>query len=35
MPEAIDYFLIQNLLNRYSDLTDRGDFDALAQLQRK
>ncbi len=34
MPEAIDYFLIQNLLNRYSDLTDRGDFDALGAMFR-
>ncbi len=26
MAEAIDYFLIQNILNRYSDAVDRGDF---------
>ena len=32
MPEAIDYFLIQNLLNRYSDAVDRGDFDAVGRM---
>lgn len=26
MPEAIDYFMIQNLLHRYSDAVDKGDF---------
>ncbi|MBW1886429.1 MAG: nuclear transport factor 2 family protein [Deltaproteobacteria bacterium] len=34
MPEAIDYFLIQNLLNRYSDAVDRGDFDAVGAMFR-
>ncbi len=24
MPEAIDYFEIQNMLNRYSEAVDRG-----------
>ena len=32
MPEAIDYFLIQNLLNRYSDAVDRGDFEAVGAM---
>jgi hypothetical protein len=32
MAEALDYFLIQNLLNRYSDAVDRGDF--AAQLRK-
>ena len=32
MAEAIDYFLIQNLLNRYSDAVDRGDFDAVGTM---
>jgi hypothetical protein len=30
--EAIDYFLIQNLLNRYSDAVDRGDFEAVGRM---
>ena len=34
MAEAIDYFLIQNLLHRYSDAVDRGDFDAVGALFR-
>ena len=34
MAEAIDYFLIQNLLNRYSDAADRGDFDFLGAMFR-
>ncbi len=34
MAEAIDYFLIQNLLNRYSDAVDRGDFDAVGVMFR-
>ena len=34
MAEAIDYFLIQNLLNRYSDAVDRGDFDAVGAMFR-
>ena len=32
MAEAIDYFLIQNLLNRYSDAVDRGDFDGVGEM---
>lgn len=32
MPEAIDYFLIQNMLGRYSDAVDRGDFEAVGAL---
>jgi len=35
MAEAIDYFLIQNLLNRYSDAVDRGDFEAVGAMFRK
>ena len=34
MAEAIDYFLIQNLLNRYSDAVDRGDFGAVGEMFR-
>ena len=34
MAEAIDYFLIQNLLNRYADAVDRGDFDAVGEMFR-
>ena len=34
MVEAIDYFLIQNLLNRYSDAVDRGDFEAVGEMFR-
>lgn len=34
MPEAIDYFQIQNLLHRYSDAVDRGDFDRVGELFR-
>ena len=34
MAEAIDYFLIQNLLNRYSDAVDRGDFDSVGAMFR-
>jgi 3-phenylpropionate/cinnamic acid dioxygenase small subunit len=34
MAEAIDYFLIQNLLNRYSDAVDRGDFEAVGEMFR-
>ena len=29
MAEAIDFFLIQNMLNRYSDAVDSGDCDAF------
>ncbi len=32
MAEAIDYFLIQNLLNRYSDAVDRGNFAAVGEM---
>lgn len=32
MAEAIDFFHIQNLLHRYSDAVDRGDFDAVGAL---
>ena len=34
MAEAIDYFLIQNLLNRYADAVDRGDFEAVGAMFR-
>ena len=34
MAEAVDYFLIQNLLNRYSDAVDRGDFDSVGEMFR-
>lgn len=34
MAEAIDYFLIQNLMHRYSDAVDRGDFDAVGEMFR-
>ncbi|MBW2270348.1 MAG: nuclear transport factor 2 family protein [Deltaproteobacteria bacterium] len=34
MAEAIDYFLIQNLLNRYSEAVDQGDFDAVGAMFR-
>lgn len=34
MAEAIDYFLIQNLLNRYSDAVDRGDFEKVGEMFR-
>jgi hypothetical protein len=32
MAEAIDYFLIQNMLNRYSDAVDRGAFDEVGEM---
>ena len=32
MAEAIDYFLIQNLLNRYSDAVDRGNIAAVGEM---
>ncbi len=32
MAEAIDYFLIQNLLNRYSDAVDRGNFASVGEM---
>ncbi len=35
MAEAIDYFLIQNMLNRYSDAVDRGDFEEVGQMFRE
>lgn len=34
MAEAIDYFLIQNLLHRYSDAVDRGDFAGVGEMFR-
>jgi len=34
MAEAIDYFLIQNLLHRYSDAVDRGDFARVGEMFR-
>lgn len=34
MAEAIDYFMIQNLLNRYSDAVDRGDFERVGEMFR-
>ncbi len=34
MPEAIDFFLIQNMLNRYSDAVDRGAFDEVGEMFR-
>jgi SnoaL-like domain len=34
MAEAIDYFQIQNLLHRYSDAVDRGDFARVGELFR-
>lgn len=34
MAEAIDYFLIQNMLTRYSDAVDRGKFEAVGQMFR-
>jgi hypothetical protein len=35
MAEAIDYFLIQNELNRYSDAVDRGDFERVGEMFRE
>ena len=32
MPEAIDYFEIQNMLNRYSGAVDRGAFDEVGEM---
>lgn len=32
MAEAIDFFLIQNELNRYSDAVDRGDFEKVGRM---
>jgi len=34
MAEAIDYFQILNLLHRYSDAVDRGDFARVGELFR-
>ena len=31
-PEAIDYFLILNMLGRYSDAVDRGNFEAVGAM---
>lgn len=35
MPDAIDYFEIQNLLHRYSEAVDLGDFDRVGALFRE
>lgn len=35
MAEAIDYFLILNMLNRYSDAVDRGDFEKVGEMFRE
>lgn len=35
MAEAIDFFLIQNELNRYSDAVDRGDFAKVGRMFRE
>lgn len=35
MAEAIDYFLILNMLNRYSDAVDRGDFEKVGRMFRE
>src|SRR5690606_8049456 len=35
MAEAIDYFLILNMLNRYSDAVDRGDFERVGRMFRE
>jgi len=32
MIDGIDYFLIQNLLHRYSDAVDRGDFEVVGEM---
>ena len=34
MPDAIDYFEIQNLLHRYSDAVDRGAFEEVGEMFR-
>lgn len=34
MPEASDYFAIQNLLNRYSEAVDQGRFDVVGEMFR-
>ncbi len=34
MADGVDYFQIQNLLNRYSDAVDRGDFDSVGEMFR-
>lgn len=34
MADATDYFLILNLLHRYSDAVDRGDFDRVGEMFR-
>jgi 3-phenylpropionate/cinnamic acid dioxygenase small subunit len=35
MPDAIDYFSIQNLLHLYSEAVDQGDFDRVGALFRE
>ena len=35
MAEAIDYYLILNMLNRYSDAVDRGDFEKVGEMFRE
>lgn len=32
MPEAIDYFQIQNMLHLYSEAVDRGNFDEVGEM---
>ncbi len=32
MPDAIDYFTIQNMLNRYSEAVDTGAFDKVGEM---
>ena len=34
MPEAVDYFRIQNLLHLYSEAVDRGAFDEVGEMFR-
>jgi hypothetical protein len=34
MPDAVDYFEIQNLLHRYSDAVDRGAFEEVGEMFR-
>ena len=34
MPEAVDYFTIQNLLHLYSEAVDRGAFDEVGEMFR-
>jgi hypothetical protein len=32
VPDGVDYFQIQNLLHRYSDAVDRGDFATVGKM---